>query len=154
LSPSNKLPGDGRVKYLRKQEELMAGKINLVEIDLLLTGTWTVAIPPEAVPADRRTLYRAVVRRASKLLHAEYYPIALASPLPTMKIPLREHDQDVPLNLQTLLDQCYAKGGYDDDIDYAQDLVPPLSPADAKWIDHLLCEAGRRTGRRQRKKRR
>ncbi len=35
LSPTNKRPGEGRRRYIRKRETIVAGLVNLVEIDLL-----------------------------------------------------------------------------------------------------------------------
>ena len=40
LSLANKLPGDGHEKYRQKQEELRAGGVSLVEIDLLRGETY------------------------------------------------------------------------------------------------------------------
>src|SRR3954451_58949 len=45
LSPSNKFPGPGRELYLKKQDELRAGCVSLVEIDLIRTGTRVLACP-------------------------------------------------------------------------------------------------------------
>ncbi len=147
LSPSNKKPGEGEEQYLRKQQELRDASVNLVEIDLLRGGDWVVAVPVHAIEPNVRTEYRVVVRRSSRRLQAEYYPIALSDRLPTIKVPLRPSDSDVPLDLQALLDQCYENGGYDD-IDYAQSLEPPLTPAAARWTAQLLRRAGRRRPRK------
>ena len=69
----------------------------------------------------------ACVTRGWKPDVAELYPLPLAEPLPAIRIPLRESDADVTLNLQALIDQCYENGGYDT-IDYRQPPVPPLGP--------------------------
>src|SRR5205823_2593312 len=46
LSPSNKTPGEhGRSLYIRKQAEILASKVHLVEIDLLRAGEHTTAVP-------------------------------------------------------------------------------------------------------------
>ena len=61
-------------------------------------------------------------------------------PLPAIRVPLRESDADVTLNLQALIDQCYENGGYDT-IDYHQPPVPPLDPACAAWAEKMApCE--------------
>ena len=96
-----------------------------------------------------RTPYRVVVHRGWRRLEAEYYAIALPDPLPTIKVPLRPTDSDVPLDLQALLDQCYENGGYDD-IDYAIAPDPPLPAAAARWAAQLLRRAGRRRSRKRR----
>ena len=45
LSPSNEIPGPGRDLYVKKQEELKAGRVSLVEIDLLRGGTHVLSVP-------------------------------------------------------------------------------------------------------------
>jgi hypothetical protein len=145
LSPSNKAPGDAQEQYLRKQLEFLQAGVSLVEIDLLRRGDWIVALPAGALPSRLRTPYRVVVRRGWRPLQADYYPIPLAHRLPSINVPLRPTDADVPLNLQTLIDQCYEDGGYDD-IDYAVPADPPLPPAASRWAAQLL----RRTRRRSR----
>src|SRR5947209_368642 len=55
LSPSNKrATGRGRVRYLRKQQRILAGDVNLVEIDLLRRGSWTVALPQARLSSVER----------------------------------------------------------------------------------------------------
>jgi len=148
LSPSNKKPGDAQEQYLRKQLELLQAGVSLVEIDLLREGDWIVAVPLHALKPNLRTMYRVVVRRGWQRLRAEYYPISLAERLPTIRVPLRPTDADVPLDLQKLIDQCYEDGGYDD-IDYASDPEPPLSAAAADWAAQLLRRARRRSSRKR-----
>lgn len=71
------------------------------------------------------------------------YPLPLDKPLPTIAVPLRPEDDDVALELQSLVDQCYQSGRYDD-LDYARDPIPPLSGEDAGWADELLRSCGLR----------
>jgi hypothetical protein len=59
-------------------------------------------------------------------------------------IPLRAGDDDVILELQTVLDDTYDRAGYDLEIDYGKDAVPPLSPEWNAWADRLLREKGLR----------
>jgi hypothetical protein len=83
------------------------------------------------------------VTRGWKRNYWELYRIALREPLPTIRVPLRETDPDVPLNLQTLMERCYTNGRYDD-LDYRHDPDPPLESHDAAWASELLNAAGRR----------
>jgi hypothetical protein len=145
LSPSNKKPGEAQAQYLRKQAELLQAGVSLVEIDLLRDGDWIVAVPLDAVEREIRANYRVVARRGWRPLHADYYPIRLADRLPCIKVPLRPDDADAPLDLQSLIEQCYADGGYDD-IDYGRPPEPPLAPAEARWAAQLLR---RRNGKRR-----
>jgi hypothetical protein len=59
-------------------------------------------------------------------------------------VPLRQSDDDVPLDLQALIEQCYRNGGYDDDIDCHSPPDPPLDREDDSWADALLRSQGRR----------
>ena len=78
---------------------------------------------------------------AARPSHAAGYPVPLRQPLPTIRIPLRSTDEDVPLNLQTLIDMTYINGGYDD-LDYSQPPFPPLSKSDAQWTAQVLKDKG------------
>ena len=149
LSPSNKRPGDAQEQYLRKQLELLQAGVSLVEIDLLRAGDWIVAVPVDALQPKLRTLYHVVVRRGWRPLQVDYYPISMAERLPTIKVPLRPSDRDVPLGLQAMIERCYEDSGYDD-IDYAEELRPPLPPATARWAAQLLRRTHRRPARKRR----
>jgi hypothetical protein len=126
------------------------GGVSLVEIDLVRTGEWVLAMPYEE---RLDATYRVVVRRAWTPRDAEYYRVSLTEKLPTILVPLRPADTDVPLDLQALIDQCYRNGGYDD-IDYASAPQPPLAPPDARWASRLLRDLGLRPGRKRNKKKR
>ena len=71
------------------------------------------------------------------------YRVPLDEPLPAIRIPLRETDPDVPLQIQPLIDQCYRNGRYYD-LDYKADPVTPLDATDAAWSDQLLRSKGLR----------
>jgi hypothetical protein len=141
VSPSNKV-GRGREQYLQKQQDLSEGGVNLVEIDLLRGGPHVLQLPLSRYPASHRTPYKVCVCRAGKAA-AEIYRVPLRDPLPTIRVPLRPDDADVPLELQTLIAQVYHHGRYDD-IDYTLPPVPPLDPDDDTWADELLRAAGKR----------
>lgn len=144
LSPSNKLPGEGREAYKKKQREYVAGHVNLVEVDLIREGVHTVAVAVRNIPKPNRTHYFVCIRRADQQGLAFVYSIHLRHPLPTIRIPLRPTDQDVPLDLQQLINQCYDRGRYGFTIDYSAEPSPPLADPDARWADELLRAAGRR----------
>jgi hypothetical protein len=140
LSPSNKGNEAGSTQYANKQEKMLAGRVNLVEIDLLRAGAWVLAVPRGDVPKACRQPYRICVVRRNRQEVAEVYRVPLQEPLPTIRIQLREEDADVSLQLQPLIETAYIKGRYYEDIDYRQDPLPPLTGPDAEWSDQLLRE--------------
>ncbi len=144
LSPSNKSPGPNREQYLRKQREVCSSDANLVEIDLNRFGTHTLAFSLAHLKAQDRTAYMVCVRRAEIRGKADVYPMPLWERLPTVKIPLRPGDADVPLDLQTLVELCYRNGAYEGTLNYAIDCDPPLTGADKEWADSWLREKGLR----------
>jgi hypothetical protein len=143
LSDSNKLPGVGQEQYRKKQREYLQGGVSLVEIDLLHSGDRVLAVPPSRIPMSHRTTYQMCVTRGWKPRSYELYAAPLTDPLPTIRVPLRPTDADVPLNLQALIDCCYRNGRYDD-IDYRAAIHPPLMPSDAAWATELLSAKGLR----------
>lgn len=137
LSPSNKLPGEGRQKYQQKQFECLDAGVNLVEIDLVRRGERVTAYPYERLPPTHQTTYLACVHRGKGDSQFEVYRAPLDSPLPTIAIPLRWNDADIPLNLQSLVRQAYEDGAYET-IDYTRPCVPPLEGAEAELASRLL----------------
>jgi hypothetical protein len=144
LGPSNKLAGPGRDLYVKKQQELWAAKVSLVELDLLRSGSRVLSAPFELIPEGHRTTYAICVHRGWKPFEVEYYRLPLQERLPAIAIPLRQSDRDVPLDLQSIFTECCEEGRYVDDIDYRKDPDPPLTPDDAQWADALLREQGLR----------
>jgi hypothetical protein len=148
LSPANKVAGEGQDKYLQKQRELRAGRVSSVEIDLLRSGHRLLPIPVESLPAEYRTPYQVWIRRGWQPRTVAIYRVPLQERLPIIHIPLRQADTAVTLDLQAVIDQCYANGGYQEDLDYQVAPVPPLDPPLARWAQALLVQHGLRHGRR------
>jgi hypothetical protein len=147
LSPANKRPGNGQDLYKKKQGEVISGKMSLVEIDLLRAGQSVLSVDSRHLPhrfARMPYMYRVVVRRGWKPSQAEFYAVPLRERLPAIRVPLRETDSDVPLDLQAILDHTYDNGGYQDDLDYEAEADPPLQADDIAWADTLLRETGQR----------
>jgi hypothetical protein len=143
LSVSNKRPGPGQKKYLRKQKRMRAGGVNLVEIDLLRAGQRITMARPERLPPSHRTAYQACVWRAARRSKLEVYGISLRERLPTIRVPLRRREADVPLDLQAIFEQTYRNGRYHR-TDYSADPKPPLTGDDEAWADEILRAARRR----------
>src|SRR5207245_471408 len=126
--------GDGRDKYIQKQQEVIAAGVNLVEVDLTRGGLRRLAYPASALPPAHRATYLACIYRGFGADQFELYPMPLRARLPAIRIPLRDGDPDVVMDLQPLVDRAYEEGRYDD-IDYRQPCEPPLEADDATWAD-------------------
>lgn len=144
LSPSNKDTLSRRGRFQDKQRELLRQKVNVVEIDLLRAGMPAFSAPEELLRNGSQASYCACVVRGNRRTHAEIYSISLRQNLPGIRIPLRRDDTDIVLELQPLIDQAYRAGGYEGDIDYQAECIPPLTGDDAAWADALLREKGLR----------
>ena len=145
LSVANKLPGEGQRLYRQKQSELRDACVSLVEIDLLRRGDRVLSLDPWRIPRRARTHYQVCARRGWTPRRFEVYPVPLRSPLPAIRIPLRQTDTDVRLDLQAVLDMAYRKGRYHLTVDYSDPPEPPLSGADAKWARTLVKAARKKT---------
>ena len=95
------------------------------------------------IPPQYRGTYLACVRRSWRPRNIEAYPMPIEHSLPTIGIPLDQSHDDVPLELQTLITQCYRNGRYED-IDYRANLHPTLPQPEAQWADQLLRAKGLR----------
>jgi Protein of unknown function (DUF4058) len=142
LSPSNKIPGAARNAYRSKQRDLLAGGVNLVEIDLVRKGEWVSSVGENSLMPEKRTPYMACVFRATDSDRRALYRMPLPERLPSIAIPLRPRDRDIALDLQKVIDEAYETSRYDR-TDYRRPLDPPLSAEEAEWATELLRKAGR-----------
>jgi hypothetical protein len=133
ISPTNKVAGPGRVAYLRKQRETLAGERHLVEIDLLRRGRHVLSIPRWRARDLGKYDYLACVSRWTNRNVYELYPCRLRNRLPRIRIPLVEPDADVPLDVQASLEQVYEEGTYMLRVRYDQRCEPPLRAPDQRW---------------------
>lgn len=141
VSPTNKRQGEGLSKYLQKQKECRSAGVNLVEIDLTRGGDRSLVMRIYALKPHNRTTYQAWVHRALYLTASWAYRLPLTQRLAAIPIPLRPTDKDVLLELQPLIDQVYENGRYAEDIDYSEELRPPLEASDAEWAANILAAA-------------
>jgi hypothetical protein len=139
LSPGNKASGDLNKRYRAKLIQYLRAGVNVVEIDLLRSSRARLRITHADLPSSRRAAYYTCVNRAvDDPWRWEVYPMPLRDPLPTVPVPCRKGDNDVPLSLQPIIDRIYVEGGHDD-IDYTVPLRPRLSAADAAWAESLIA---------------
>jgi hypothetical protein len=147
LCPSNKTSGDhGRELYLRRQRELLEGRVNLVEIDLLRGGLHATAVPHRlAASAAGPFHYHVCVHRMDRLEEFVVYPIQVQDPLSTIAIPLMPDAEPVSVSLQQIFDRCYDAGPYRREIDYAGPVPgPPLGNDEKRWVRERAAAAPER----------
>ena len=147
LSPSNKLPGEGRDKFLSKRKTMQAAHVNIVEIDLTRSGDKNLLVGEYVIPESHRATYQACVWRGVRPSQVEIYAFPLQEVLPAIRIPLRAEDRDVHLNLQRLIDQCYEEGAFDT-IDYSVPPEPRLAGRDATWVKDFIKKTKKQAGRK------
>jgi hypothetical protein len=136
LSPRNKRQGgDGRREYLEKRRELLHSQAHLVELDLLRGG--------KRLPMKSRLplgTYYAIVSRRNRRPRAEVYAWTIRDPLPTIPIPLRQGDPDVPLDLQAAFSTVYDRARYHLSLDYTRPLRPRFPESDRDWFQQRLVQ--------------
>lgn len=142
LSHTNK-QSEGRDQYLRKRRGYEGSGVNMVEIDLLRSGTGTVAAvaEPPSPPAEF-TRYTICFFRAAQPERYEVYHWGLQDRIPAFAIPLRSHDSDTMLDLQPLVDRAYELGYYWQDNPATLRLDPPLSDTEHRFSLDRLAAAG------------
>ena len=135
LSPANNTPGSkGQSAYRAKREEVLDSDSHFVEIDLLRAGT--------RIPAgwNRPELdYRIAVSRQEDRPMADWWFLALRQPLPTIPVPLCGDDPDLQLDLQSVLNTVYERGGYVRRMNYSKPIPSPaVSEQDQEWLRACL----------------
>jgi len=151
VSPANKQLGPDRDLYLRKQREVLDSDASLVELDLLRAGKRLLAYPElESALAARRPRpdYIALVSRSwqrAEVKAVSIFPALLTEPLPCVPIPLRQGEDDVPLDLQYVFGRAYDGGPYQRGaVDYTIEARPPIPAELASWAAECLRVALRK----------
>jgi len=139
LSPSNKLPGKGRRRYLDRRLRVFESLTHLVEVDLLRAGERMPVEGPD-VTSD----YRLLISRGDRRPKADLYAFGVRDPIPAFALPLRLGDKEPQVQLGDILYAQYERAAYDLSLDYRTEPVPPLSGDDRGWAHELLLSAGLR----------
>ena len=137
LSPTNKRPGEGRRRYIRKREAIVGGLVNLVEIDLLRSGE---PMPLEMPPPSSD--YRILVCRGVESPGALLYPFIVRQRIPKFTLPLRSEDEaHAPeVDLGAIVDRLHQTARYNQEARYHE---PPPEPAFgaevAEWVKERVA---------------
>jgi Protein of unknown function (DUF4058) len=145
LSPSNKRPGSDREAYEAKQREVLGSDASLIELDLLRGGKRVLPDLGLRVRIDRlqpSPTYVVLTNRTWRRgagVDCDVHPVGLRDPLPCIAVPLKEGEDEIPLDLQYVFDRAYDTGPYRRGaVDYAGPVpAPPLAEADAAWAAEL-----------------
>jgi hypothetical protein len=139
LSPSNKHSGtEGWDLYQRKRQSLMLGNVNLVEVDLLRSGSRMPMLDPWPDAP-----YSLLVARAKNAQLCRVWAAHYRWPLPDLPVPLSKPDADVSLALQPMIDAIYDRSRYARSIDYRKRLSPSLDSEEAVWLAQRIQVEGR-----------
>jgi hypothetical protein len=132
LSPANKrASSDGREQYLAKRQEILQSHTNLVELDLLRGGR---RLPVVGMPLGD---YFAIVSRGHRRPRADVFHWTIRQPLPTIHIPLKPGEPEVPLDLQQVFTTVYDRARYQLSLNYTARLAVPPTEPDAVWLRQL-----------------
>jgi len=132
LSPANKVKGSRGCLAMREKRKLLRqGGAHWLEIDLLRAGERAKNI------AGHSDYCVTLLRQRQPGVNVWFSD--LRDPLPTVAVPLRPPFEDVPLNLQQVLDETYRRAYYADSVDYTHPVpLPKLKPADEAWVKRIL----------------
>lgn len=136
LSPTNKVPGRGRIDYLNKRADILESDVNLVEVDLLRAGE---PMPLATTVPDYH--YRILVSRERLRPRAHLLPFMIQDSIPKFLLPLRLGDDELAVDLGLLLAQMHRMSRYNSFLDY--DNPPPgpvLEPEYGKWVEKRIAE--------------
>jgi hypothetical protein len=131
LSPSNKHHGSrDRAAYLANRQNLGIHGVNIVELDLLVTGA---RIPMRATLPARD--YYALITPAPAWNQTDVYAWSVRDSLPALPIPLKPEDGQALLDLASAFAATYEHGRYRRLLRYARPLRSGLSEADRAWAE-------------------
>jgi hypothetical protein len=146
VSPSNKRRGPDRAAYLQKQSEVLESDASLIELDLLRGGERLLAgvelrafIASLEPPPDYMVLINRAWQRVGAAHAFQVFPILLADSLPCIPVPLRQDQDELPLDLQFVFNRVYDNGPYRRGaVDYGQPPEPALAGDQAAWAEQRL----------------
>jgi hypothetical protein len=144
LSPANKR-GDGLAQYLHKRRRLHRAGVHLLELDLTRRGQRPMFVEGVPEPDEFKAVPYLISLWRAGTLSLQVWPVRMADKLPTIAVPLRAPDPDVPLDLGAILAAVYDLAAYDLSVDYTQEPPPPpLDEETAGWLKRLLGDLRQR----------
>ena len=134
LSPTNKMPGEGRVNYRHKRDAILTSGVSLVEIDLLRGGR-PMPLQTATLPSD----YRILVCRGWERPNAVLYPFSVRQAIPKFALPLSPGDDEPEVDLGPIINGMHHTARYSQVTRYSE---PPPGPVfdvgTREWVDGRL----------------
>ncbi|MEM9008067.1 MAG: DUF4058 family protein [Cyanobacteria bacterium P01_F01_bin.86] len=138
LSPANKKKGKGRDVYEAKRAAILSSQSHFIEIDLLRGQA-----PFPVIGASSLGDYYVLVSRADDRPKAQFYSFTLREKLPEFLLPLKDPDEAIAVDLQSIFQEVCEQASYDLRIDYTQPVpAPALSSETQAWADDLIKSHG------------
>ena len=135
LSPTNKIPGEGRTNYLHKRDEVFASGVSLVEIDLLRGGQ---PMPLQTVLPPSH--YRILVSRGWERPDAVLYPFNVQQAIPKFTLPLSPDDDEPEVNIGPIVNALHHNARYAQVVRYAdRPPGPALATEFQEWVDERVA---------------
>jgi hypothetical protein len=115
-------------QYRAKRNKILAQNVHLVELDLLVGGD-RPSLRYDLPAGD----YFTYISRADRRFDCEVYAWTVRDKLPTIPVPLKSPDADIPIDLGKVFRTTYKRGRYARSLSYGKPPAAPLSAADAVW---------------------
>jgi hypothetical protein len=129
LSPKNKRPGEGRVVYERKRQQVLSSTTHFVEMNLLRKGEH-FALGLELAASQYYVLVArgdsSACTSGDRRPQADLYAFDLTEPLPSFPLPLDGHIAKPIIELKRIFMELFDRAGFDLVLDYQTTLSPPL----------------------------
>ena len=137
LSPWNKV-GMGYAEFCAKRAAALRRGVHWVELDLLVGGERTPLAQPRP-PGD----FYALVVRGERPGKAKVHAWGIRDRLPTIPIPLRAPDPDLPLDLAQAFAETYERSRLDKALRglYPQPPIAAFADADRQWAAGCAASA-------------
>jgi hypothetical protein len=114
LSLQSKEPGEERVAYEHKRQQILASQTHLIEIDFLRKGK-RLEIGAVTEGFD----YYVLVSRSGDRPRAAFYGFTIQERIPPVLVPLMGGEEEPLLDLQAVFTGVYDRAGFDLAIDYS-----------------------------------
>ncbi|PZO51126.1 MAG: hypothetical protein DCF15_15140 [Phormidesmis priestleyi] len=113
LSSANKKKGKDRDTYEAKRAAIFSSASHFIEIDLLGSQS-----PFTIIGTSNVGDYYVLVSRASRRPQADLYSFTLRDRLPEFLLPLKEPDEAIAVDLQSIFQEVCEQVSYDLRLDY------------------------------------